>query len=77
VYGLLAMGLLGAFGSLLVFHIHLMRLGMGTYDWLIAKFTPTAAPSATAAAITTPAPVATSTSKRMPERPVSVTGQAV
>ncbi len=43
VYGLLALALMGAFGSLLGFHAFLMYLGIGTYDWLIRGFQPGAA----------------------------------
>jgi hypothetical protein len=28
---------IGAFGSLWVFHLHLLRIGRGTYDWLIQR----------------------------------------
>lgn len=45
VYGLLALGLMCAFLSLLGFHAFLMYRGMGTYDWLIRGFQASATPS--------------------------------
>ena len=85
VYGLLALAMLAAYASLLGFHIYLMWLGLGTYDWLIRKFAPAptaASPRGNAGAnnatnSATNVLSASSSSGRLPERPVSVTGQAV
>jgi hypothetical protein len=38
IHGLAALGLVGGFGSLLVFHVYLMARGLSTYDWVINKY---------------------------------------
>lgn len=37
VVAAMSIGAVAAFGSLLAFHVHLVRVGLGTYDWLVHR----------------------------------------